>query len=360
MIVVTGSLAYDHIMNFPGKFSDHILPEKLHVLSLSFLVDKLKKEKGGTAGNIAYNLALLGNNSCLRRDRPLLVGCVGTDFEVYRKHLEAVGVNTTGVKVINNEFTSSAFIMTDRMDNQITGFYPGSMSKNKELRIKNYGVYSSKERSELGSFQRNSSHLAEQGSNNNFVVISPNDPEAMNSFVEECIEINLPYMYDPGMQLPRISDKELAKGVSGAKILIGNDYEISVINERLKTKNEELLKKYKNLELIIITLGEKGAKIISRPKTKDPCLAGRQERPKTILISPANPKEVLDPTGAGDAFRGGFLAGYLRGFPLEDCGKMGNLAAVYTVEKYGTQTHYYTLKQFCQRYYENFKEKLNL
>jgi len=320
MIIVTGSLAFDHIMNFPGKFADHILPEKIHVLSLSFLVDKLKKEKGGTAGNIAYNLALLG-------EKPLLFGSVGEDFEEYRKHLEKVGVDTSGVKVIKDEFTSSAFIMTDQKDNQISGFYPGSMSKNAKLKI------------ESGKWKVKDIEM---------VVISPNDPMAMGNFVNECIENKIPYMYDPGMQLPRISDKDLERGMKGAKILIGNDYEMASINNRIKNHESRIME---NNGIIITTLGEKGCNIEWREENGDL---------RNIKVPPAKAKNVSDPTGAGDAFRAGFLAGYMRGLPIEVCGRMGNLAAVYTVEKYGTQTHYYTISQFCSRYYDNYKEKLKL
>lgn len=321
MIIVTGSIAFDHIMDFPGKFSDHILPDKLHVLSLSFLVDKLKKERGGTAGNIAYNLALLNS-------KPLLMGCVGKDFTDYRKHLEKRGVDTKGVKAIENDFTSSAFIMTDQKDNQISGFYPGAMNKNQELRIAN------------NVLQKDTIEM---------VVISPNDPKAMKNLVEECITEGLVYMYDPGMQLPRISNKELKKGIQSAGILIGNDYEMAAIKEKLRTKDEKLFEENDKLKIIITTLGEKGCMIVDRKSN---------QQLKSMLIPPAKPEKVCDPTGAGDAFRAGFLAGYLRNFPLSVCGKMGNLAAVYAVEKYGTQNYHYTIREFCLRYQKNFKEKL--
>lgn len=338
-VIITGSLAFDLIMDFPGKFGDHILPEKIHQLNLSFLVQTLNKQRGGTAGNIAYNLALLGL-------KPSILATAGHDFAEYKKELEKVGVDTAMIRSVETEPTASAFIFTDQADNQIIGFYPGAMKEAIKLSIPR-APYSY------------------------FVVISPNDPSAMIKYVKECQEMGVAYLFDPGMQLPRLSDEDLSLGIEGAKIVIGNDYEISLIQKRLDTSGVAgkpalggramtLPRWREQRQIWITTLGERGSKI-SLHSLNSPNALHLPEiviRRKTLFISPAKPKKVLDPTGAGDAFRAGFLAGFLGGLPLETCGKMGNVAAVYTVEKYGTQTHRFTLDEFKKRYRENFGESL--
>ena len=306
MVLITGSLAFDIIMDFPGRFSDHIDPTKIHILNLSFLVDSLKKQKGGTAGNIAYNLALL--------EIPVsILGSVGEDFDEYQTFLQKAGVDVSNIKVIKDEKTSQAFITTDKADNQITSFYPGSMKNNSSLKIVD---------------------LSEKPE---FTVISPNDPKAMINFALECQKLEIPYMFDPGMQLPRLTNQDLITGIKGAKILIGNDYEIGLLSSKLKVKSEKLLE---SIKILITTLGEKGSIV----QTKD----------QNIRIKAAKPKEVIDPTGAGDAYRAGFLAGYLQGLDLKVCGQMGSVTACYSVEKYGTTTHSFTMDEFQQKYKENY------
>ncbi len=309
-IIVTGSLAFDFIMNFPGKFSDHILPEKIHEINLSFLVNTMTRQNGGTAGNISYNLALLGQN-------PSLLAVAGNDFENYKKSLDKAGVDTSSVSVIEDEPTASAYIFTDKVDNQISGFYPGAMNASTNLRIKDYEL-------------KNESKV--------FVVISPNEPRTMVNLAKECIKMNLDYMFDPGMQLPRLSDDEVKKGIEGAKIVVGNDYEMSLITKKIG------LPKEKTSKIWITTMGGKGSVI--------------EHNGEKYSIPPAKPDEVLDPTGAGDAWRAGFLAGFLTGQPLDICGRMGSVCSVYTVEKYGTQTHKFNKKEFRKRYRDNFKEEV--
>ncbi len=308
MITVTGSLAFDHIMDFPGNFSDHIMPDKIHQINLSFLVNTLKKQRGGTAGNIAYNLALL-------KQPVSILGAAGSDFSEYSKFLEDTGVDISRIKIISGASTSSAFIMTDQKDNQITAFYPGAMSKNSTLSL----------------------------DKSNFVIISPNDPQAMINFTKQCKDLNIPYMLDPGMQIPRLESEDLKEMLNGATIVIGNDYEISLLKQKISIDGEQLLREVK---ILITTLGEKGAII----KTKD----------QTIEITVAKPTSVVDPTGAGDAYRAGFLAGFLKGFDLKTCGQMGSVAACYAVEKYGTTSHSFTTTEFSQRYKQNFGEELKL
>ncbi len=318
MITVTGSLAFDHIMDFPGKFGDHIMPDKIHQINLSFLVNTLNKQKGGTAGNIAYNLGLL-------KTPVAIVGAAGQDFSEYGKFLETAGVDISRIKIIDNESTSSAFIMTDQSDNQITAFYPGAMKDNSSLSIEG---------------------------NPELVVISPNDPKAMVNFTKQCQDKKIPYMMDPGMQLPRLEKEDLTMMINGAEILIGNDYEIALLKEKTNLDDRQILEQIK---ILITTLGEKGSVI----QTGLPDSPSRSQGPPGRWeIKAGKPNKVVDPTGAGDAYRAGFLAGFTKGFDLKTCGQMGAIASCYAIEKYGTTSHRFTVQEFSERYKENFGEEL--
>lgn len=305
-VIITGSLGYDYIMDFSGRFADRIMPDKLHQISLSFLADKLTKNIGGTAGNLAYTLKLLGVE-------PYIVSSAGNDFTEYKAFLDKNGISIRGIHIMNNEPTSSYHVVTDKDDNQIGAFYVGASKFNKKLSVK-------------------------QTDQNAFFVIGPNDPEAMRLYVKECRNLSYRYLYDPAFQIDNMSVDDLRTAIEGAELLIGNDYEIALIEQKLEVSHEELI--VMGPKAIITTLGAKGSII--------------ETRHEAIHIKSAKPKKVLDPTGAGDAYRGGFLAGYVRGFSLEVCGQMGAVAAVYTVEKYGTVTHKYTKEEFQKRYQENF------
>lgn len=306
-IIVTGSIAYDYIMVFPGQFKDHILPDKVHTLSVSFLVESMRRQRGGTAANIAYNLALMG-------ERPRIMAAVGEDFADYRLWLEEQGVDTSGIKPIPGEFTSSCFINTDLQDNQITAFYPGAMSQAHTL-----------------SFRSDELQDAE------IVVISPNDPLAMQSYAAECVELGIPYLYDPSMQAPRMTAEELRAGCAGAKVLIGNDYEFAMMSDKLGISESEL---HQLVPITVVTKGEQGASIF---------VEGTE-----YIIPPAKPTQVVDPTGAGDAFRAGFVKGMQRGLPWDVVGRLASITAVYAIEQGGTQQHSYTPQAFIERYRENF------
>lgn len=311
-ILVTGSLAFDYIMDFPGVFSDHIMPDKIHQINLSFLLRTLKKQRGGTAGNIAYNLALLQTNSAI-------FAAAGNDFSEYKQFLTKTGVDTKNIQIIKDKPTASAFIMTDKNDNQITGFYPGAMNDSANFSLKDISLKP------------------------DFAIISPNDPKAIIKLTQDCRELNIQFMVDIGMQLPSLTPDEIINILQKAHLLIGNDYEIDLLKNKTKIKEEDLLKK---VEIIITTLGANGSSI----KTKD----------KTFNIKPAKPEKVLDPTGAGDAYRAGFMTGYIRNLDLQTCGQMGSVAAVYAIEKYGTQEHVFTLEKFKKRYSETYNEVLEL
>lgn len=304
--IVTGSLGYDYIMNFSGRFADRIMPDKLHQISLSFLADKLTKNLGGTAGNIAYTLKLLGLE-------PMIIASGGNDFSEYKKFLDTHNITTDGIHIASDEPTGSYHVVTDKDDNQIGAFHIGATKYNKDLSI-----------------------ITKDASP--FVVIGPNDPAAVKKYVKECRRAGYRYLYDPAFQIDSYTKEELQFAIEGADILIGNDYEIALIEQKLGVTHEDLL--VMGPKAVITTLGEKGSII--------------ENRHDAMHIKPAKAKNVSDPTGAGDAYRGGFLAGYLRGFDLKICGQMGSVASVYTVEKYGTVTHSYTKKDFIKRYKENY------
>jgi adenosine kinase len=279
------------------------------MINLSFLTDNLSKNFGGTAGNIAYNLSLLGMESAI-------LASSGKDFLAYKNFLDKNRVNTTYIKEFAGLFTANYFVVVDRRDNQIGGFYAGAMVKDKYLSLN-----SVKEKTDL-------------------VIISPTDPEAMIKFADEANIKNLPYMFDPGMQLPRLSNNQLEQGIKNAEILIGNDYEMALIQKRLNLTTEQILKK---VRILITTLAEKGSIINNK-----------------IKIGIAKPEKIVDPVGAGDAYRAGFTAGFLKGLDLETCGQMGATVACYAVEKKGTTAHSFTKKEFCDRFKNNFAKKIEI
>ena len=311
-VVVTGTLSYDYIMDFSGRFADRIMPEKIHNLSLSFLVDKLHKQFGGTAGNIAYTLKLLGVEAAI------LAPVGKKDFELYERHLKKHKLSAAHISRHEHVSTSSYFVMTDTDDNQIGSFYLGATKYAKDLKLAS--VPKSK-----------------------CIVLSATDPTAMKQYVKECVERKLTYLYDPAFQIDNFTPGELREGIESAKILIGNDYEIALIEQKLDISHEELIIM---VTVLVTTLGAKGSII--------------ETRHEAIGVKRAMPKNETDPTGAGDAYRAGFLAGYLRDFDLAVCGQMGSVAAAYTVEKYGTQTHDFTKKEFIARYKENYGSTIKL
>ena len=306
-IFVTGSIAFDYIMVFPGRFRDHILPDKMHVLSVSFLVDSLTRLRGGTGANISYNLGLL-------KEHPVLVGSVGEDFAEYRSWLEGHGVDCRAVRVVAGDHTASCFINTDLQDNQITAFYPGAMAQAASLSIIEAGA-----------------------TPGDLVLIAPNDPAAMNRYVAESIEAGVPYLYDPSMQLPRLDKPELEKGCRGARIVAGNDYEFGMMADKLGVSEAELRRM---APVTVMTRGEAGALITAEGEEFE--------------IPPARPRAVVDPTGAGDAFRAGFVVGLRRGWPWPVVGRVAALTAVYAIEHRGPQQHSYTIHEFRDRYRENY------
>ncbi|MBI1793820.1 MAG: carbohydrate kinase family protein [Chloroflexi bacterium] len=308
-ILLTGSVAYDYLMTFPGLFKEQILPERLASISLSFLVDSMSKQRGGIAPNIAYTMALLG-------EKPRVMATVGEDFGDYRAWLDSKGVDTGLMKVVPGEFTASFFATTDRASAQIASFYPGAMGQSATQSLKD---------------------LAKKP---DLVVVSPSAPDAMMKFPAECRELGIKYLYDPSQQVLRLEGGELARDMEGAYFLFCNDYEFDLISKKTGWDLQHILK---HVKVLVITRGNQGANLYT----------DGQE-----FFIPTVPEEVIvDPTGVGDAFRGGFLMGYSRGFDWTLCGEIGSLAAVYCLEQRGPQSHNYTKKEFVERFRKHFDDK---
>ncbi len=313
-VLITGSIAYDYIMVFPGHFKEHILPDKIENLSVSFLVDSMKRQRGGVATNIAYNLALLG-------ERPRVMATVGQDFGEYREWLEANGVDTASIIVVPDEFTASFFVSTDKTQNQIAMFYTGAMAHAADLSLKDH----------VGSDRID------------LVVISPTDPRAMVQHARECKEMGLPCIYDPSQQIIRLSGEELAEGVCGSTMTIVNEYEFEMLKNKTGWSDDRVAAE---THVLVVTCGERGSEIHVGGERYD--------------IQAVTAQRQADPTGVGDAYRAGLIKGYLKGQPWNVIGQMGALAATYALEEYGTQNHRYTLDEFQARYKQVFGSALAL
>lgn len=311
-LIISGSIALDRIMNFSGSYKDLIRPDKLHVLSVSVLLDKLEETRGGVAANIAHNIALLG-------ETPVLLGSVGPDAAGYVKDLAAQGVDTKHVHV-SHVPTASFNVMTDRDDNQVGGFYPGAMTDSGSLRLKPWA------------------------DDDALVCVSAHDPAGMKAQVAECREFGLPLFYDPGQQVSNSPAEDLRAGVETARVLIANDYELTVLCEKIGVAPEVIKQR---IPIVITTLGKNGS-IIEGVQVSEP-----------VKIPAAKPDELVDPTGAGDAYRAGFLYGYLRQWPLPACGQLGATLASFVIERHGTQAPI-SKEAVVQRYQKTFNEEITL
>ena len=310
-LVVCGSIAIDRIMNFSGRYRDLIQPDKLHVLSLSVLLDKLEDTPGGIGANIAAGLARLG-------EKPVLLGSVGTDAKSYIEELSRLGVDIS--KVYYSQLPTASFnVITDGEDSQVGGFYQGAMSDSESLSLKPW-----------------------QGQDT-LAVIAAHNPEAMNRQVTECQQYGIKLVYDPGQQVadPRTA---LAAGVAAAEVLIVNDYELGLLCQKLNTTPDEIKKR---VPTVITTLGKDGSVIEGR------------ELAEPLRIGIAKPSAVVDPTGAGDGYRAGFLYGYLRQWDLRVSGQLGAVVASFIVERHGTQVSF-SREDVIKRYQDNFNEEIEL
>jgi adenosine kinase len=302
-------------MKFPGYFRDHFLPDKLDHISLSFLVESMTVQRGGVAPNICYTLALLGG-------KPRLMATVGVDFENYRTYLEGRGIDTSLARVIEGVFTASFFANTDRSNAQIASFYPGAMAYAADLSLH---------------------ELAEDRPD--LVMISPNDPRAMRQYGLECQEMGIPYIYDPSQQIVRMSAEELGEGIVGAYALFVNDYECALVEKMTGLTPEAIITCNAQGEraFVAVTRGAEGATIYSKQGI--------------VHVPVVPPAQIVDPTGVGDAFRGGFLTGFAHGLDFTTCAQMGALAATYCLEQRGPQGHSYRPPEFVRRYRENFDDE---
>ena len=307
-IYISGSMAYDRIMDFPGKFSDHILPDKIHILNVCFNVNGMYEKFGGTAGNIAYSLSLLD-------EKPSIIATIGKDYHNYFDWLEKNGIPVSGIRIINEELTAGAYITTDMADNQITGFNPGAMKYPSEYKF------------------------GDSDPEHSIVLIAPGNIEDMTGYARICRDKGMRYICDPGQSLTKWDGRALREWIEGSAVLISNDYELEMIVRMTGVEKQGLLGLTR---LIITTLGEKGSVINTSEFTRD--------------IPAAKVLSVADPTGAGDAYRAGLLKGIVTGRDIETAARMGAVAAVYAVEKHGTQEHSFTYPEFVERYRTNFGE----
>ena len=303
-IFVFGSLAYDPIMTFPGRFGDHILADKIDNLNVAFMVDSFVERPGGTAGNIAYSLMLHG-------ERPTIIGTIGYDHQKYFEWLDQNEMDRKEVEIIVTEPTARAYIITDEDENQITIFNPGAMQNTTHFSLNKYN------------------------SSDSVAIIAPTNLDDMKMYSQKCRELGVRYIFDPGQSLPAWQEGDLSEAITGAEILIANEYEINLIKDKTGRGTENLIR---DVGAIIVTMGERGASLI-----QDDHISGR-------LIPVTIPDEVVDPTGAGDAFRGGLLTGLVNDMDLYDAALVGSVTASFAVEVMGTQEYRFTKSEFDKRH----------
>ncbi|MBU1001215.1 MAG: carbohydrate kinase family protein [Proteobacteria bacterium] len=306
-IYVSGSLAFDRIMSFPGKFADHILADKIHILNVCFVGNGLTERFGGTAGNIAYSLALLG-------EKPVILSSAGWDFDHYHKRLMDLGLPMEGVHMVSGELTANCHITTDMSDNQITCFNPGAM--NEQCRYEFNGV-----------------NVAED-----LAIVSPGNLVDMIELPRKYKQMGLKYIFDPGQNITALAGKDMAESIDGSWALISNDYELEMIMKATGLSREQIQAKTKNL---ITTLGEKGSMVYAEDGT-------------VTEVPTAKLDAVVDPTGAGDAYRAGLLKGLSLGLPLAKAAFVGSACAKWSVERLGTQEHHFSQDEFWKAYEDNF------
>jgi adenosine kinase len=300
-IAVTGSVAYDTIMVFPGRFADHIISDQAHILNVSFLVERLEKRRGGTAANIAYGLALLG-------ERPLLCAAVGNDFAEYGAALTAAGVDTSRTLLFDDITTATCFITTDVDDNQITAFYPGAMGRAIQVNL-------------------------ESMSGVEHVVVAPDAPDGMGLHITQAARMGAKLVFAPAQQLSSMSDETVRDGLEGAWLVVGNDYEFQLIQRRTGRDAAAIAA---GGAMVAVTRGGQGSELY---------VDGAVHH-----VPVATPEAVVDPTGAGDAYIAGLLAGLRAGRAPEVAARIAALAATYAIEHHGPQSHTFTREQFDARY----------
>ena len=305
-IGVAGSVGLDHLMTFSGKFTDSLVAGSLEKVSLSFLVDSLDVRRGGCAANIAFGMGVLGLN-------PVLIAAVGKDWPDYEAWLSRHGVDTSHALVSETLYTAHFMVTTDDDLNQIASFFPGAMSEARNI--------------ELGPIMDKSGRF-------DMVVISPDDPEAMLHHSDVCRQMGIPFAADPSQQMARMSGEEIKLLIDGAAYLFMNEYELALAMQKTEWSDAEILSRVK---VRVVTLGSKGAKVES---------VGQE----TILVGCPQEKSKTDPTGVGDSFRSGFIAGLAWGLNHERCAQLGSLIATYVIETMGTQEYRFTGEEFVARF----------
>lgn len=303
--LICGSLAYDTIMKFQGRFQDHILPDQIAKLNVAFNVDELRRDFGGCAGNIAYNLRLLGGD-------PLPLGTVGSDFAPYARWMERNKIPLTHILVIETAYTAQAYITTDMDTNQITAFHPGAMYHSHEVKVS-------------------------EASGVTVGIVSPDGKQGMMEHAAQFAEAGIRFFFDPGQAMPLFDGKELMRFVEQSTWMAVNEYESHMVQEKTGRSLSDLLQ---SLEAIVVTCGKEGSTIHTREKA--------------FRIPVVKPERVADPTGCGDAYRGGLLYGVEKGMDWESAGRIASLAAAYKVEQAGTQNHRFDRDQFDERFRDAF------
>jgi adenosine kinase len=304
-------------MTFPGKFLDVVVPDRMHRLSVSFQVDAMRRVRGGCASNIAYSLALLGADAAI-------MATAGPDAADYRSWLASEGIDVSELRLYDDVFTASFFCATDLDQNQIATFYGGAMARARDLSFRAY---------DAGSVD--------------LAVVAPNDPAAMAAHAAECRALGIPFVYDPSQQVARLEGADLLACLDGASVFIGNEYEFGIVEKKTGLSEAEILSR---VPVVIMTRGSEGSTIALRGGTPD-----APDGARAIRIPPAVVKATeLDPTGVGDAYRGGLFAARLAGLPWETAGRVGSIAAVYALETIGPQPARYSLADFRARFVENF------
>jgi adenosine kinase len=304
-VLICGSFAYDTIMVFEDRFKNHILPDKVHILNVSFLVPGMRREFGGCAGNIAYNLSLLGG-------QPLPMGTVGTDFGPYAEWMDRCGIPRTHVRLIDDSYTGQAFITTDMDDNQITAFHPGAMGQSHANRVQDaQGV-------RLG-------------------IVSPDGRDGMIDHAAQFADAGIPFVFDPGQGMPMFNGDELLNFIDQAAWVTVNDYEAQLLQERTGLSLDQLSHR---VDALIVTLGADGSRIYT----------GGQ----TLQIPPARAESLQDPTGCGDAYRAGLLYALDRNMDWETAGRIAGLMGAIKIEHHGTQNHRFDLDAFRDRFNREF------
>lgn len=313
--LICGSYAYDHIMVFPDHFKNHILPDKIHILNVSFLVPEMRREFGGCAGNIAYNLKLLGSQSGIEA---IPMATVGSDFKPYAEWMDKYQINREHLLQLNEQYTGQAFITTDNDANQITAFHPGAMS------FSHYNNIAEATGITIG-------------------IVSPDGKEGMMEHARQFAAADIPFIFDPGQGMPMFSGDELKEMLSLSQWLTVNDYEMQLFMDKTGLQAGEIAQQ---LDALIVTMGAKGVEIITR------C--------ESYLVPAAPISDIQDPTGCGDAFRAGLMFGIMKKLDWQTTGRIANLMGAIKIEHQGTQNHHFTQNEFCQRYQQSYGQDLNL